>query len=155
MKNFEDKFNFLLISIFIIFVSCKSNYTDINKEVTSAFKKYEKCIKDNSNIKSDSLFCINKIFNEFKILRKNILKNSIEYLIYQENISEFMVNSEIHQSILILKNRKQIFNTDSIAMFDKQNELNKLFYETDAFKVRKIKKFNNNFYFIIKEYNAD
>lgn len=155
MKNFEDKFNFLLISMFIIFVSCKSNYTDINKEVTSAFKKYEKCINDTYKIKSDSSFCMSTISNEFKILRKYNLKNSVEYLIYQENISEFMVNSEIHQSILILKNRKQIFNLDGIAMFDKQNELNRLFYETDAFKVRKIKKFNNNFYFIVKEYNAD
>lgn len=155
MKNFEDKFNFLIISIFIIFVSCKSNYTDINKEVAFAFKKYEKCIKDSSNIKSNSSFCINKIFNEFNILRKYNLKNSVEYLIYQENTSDFMVNSEIHQSILILKNRKQIFNIDSIVMFDKQNELNRLFYETDAFKIRKIKKFSNNFYFIVKEYNAD
>jgi hypothetical protein len=155
MKNFQDNFSFFLITFFLIFISCKSSYTDLSKQVTSVFKKYETCNKDNNKIKSDSLFCINIISNEFKILGKYNLKNSVEYLIFKENSSEFLVNSEIHQSILILRNKNQIFNIDGVPMFDNQNELNRLFFETDAFKIRKIEKFNNNFYFVVKEYNAD
>jgi hypothetical protein len=156
MKISQDKFNVLLILVFTTFISCKSNYTDISKEVTSVFNKYKNCIKNpDIKIKSDSLFCINKISDNFKFLRKYQRENSVEYLIFEENVSEFLVNSKIHQSILILKNKNYVVNIEGIAMFDKQSKLNKSFFETDAFKVRKIKKFNSNFYFIVKEYNAD
>lgn len=150
----------LIIFLIIILISCSKGYKSIEHEVNKNIKKIELY---NENIKSKKRFIIedrylvnikklSKDYNDVRAFNKN---NDIEYLLRKEKKSYYFFETEIYQSLYYLKNKNQEYNLYGIEKINEIGQLNPLFFEIDAFKIIQLNKIKDNWYFIVKEYNAD